>query len=147
MCQKTERANLPETKTHAEFSLAAGELLIHLYHAVDFTDEPETGKEPYRTGQQEEQEHHNQSVAEVEEGRGRILNLQLRGKIVTAVHEQIDGGEAGSEERSPPPMVVLGAQVEVAQQNRRLRAGDNEDQKHQKQKSEHVVHLARPQRV
>lgn len=66
---------------------------------------------------------------------------------MTAVDEQIDRRKARREEGSPPPVVVLGAQVKVAQQNRRLRAGDDQDQKHQKQKAKHVVHLAGPERV
>jgi hypothetical protein len=37
--------------------------------------------------------------------------------------------------------------MEVAKQNRGLRAGDDEDDKHQKQESKHVVHLAGPNRV
>lgn len=44
-------------------------------------------------------------------------------------------------------MIILGTQVEIAEQDGRLRAGDDEDQEHQEQKAEHVVHLVRPQRV
>jgi len=35
--------------------------------------------------------------------------------------------------------------VEIAQQNGRLRAGDDEDDKDEKQKSKHVVQLMRPE--
>lgn len=121
--------------------------LIHLDHAVDLADEPEASEETYRARQQEEQKHHNERVAKVQEGRGGVLDLQLRCKVVTAVDEEVNRREARREEGSPPPVVVLGAQVKVAQQNRRLRAGDDQDQKHQKQKAKHVVHLAGPERV
>lgn len=44
-------------------------------------------------------------------------------------------------------MVVLGTQMEVAQQNGRLGARDDENQKNDEEKAKHVVHLARPDRV
>uniref|UniRef100_A0A182NAT5 Tox-SGS domain-containing protein n=1 Tax=Anopheles dirus TaxID=7168 RepID=A0A182NAT5_9DIPT len=113
----------------------------------DLADEPKACEEAYRAGEQEEQKHHDERVAKVQEGRGGVLDLQLGGEVVAAVHKQVHRGEAGRQERSPPPVVIFGAQVEVAQQNRRLRAGDHEDQEHQKQKAKHVVHLARPERV
>lgn len=60
---------------------------------------------------------------------------------MAAVDEEVASGGARAEERSPPPVVIFGAQVEVAQQNRRLRAGDHQDHEHEKQETEHVVHL------
>ena len=44
-------------------------------------------------------------------------------------------------------MVILGAQMKVAQQDCRFRAGDNKDDKDQKEKSVHVVDLCRPNRA
>jgi hypothetical protein len=43
------------------------------------------------------------------------------------------------EHRSPPPSVVLGAEVEVAHDHRNLDTRDNEDEEHQAQEAEHVV--------
>lgn len=60
---------------------------------------------------------------------------------MTAVDEQVTGRGARAEEGAPPPVVVLGAQVEVAQQDRRLRTRDHQDHEDQEQKAEHVVHL------
>lgn len=39
---------------------------------------------------------------------------------MTAVDKQINGREAGCQERAPPPLIVLRAQVEVAQQHSSL---------------------------
>uniref|UniRef100_A0A182INA6 Tox-SGS domain-containing protein n=1 Tax=Anopheles atroparvus TaxID=41427 RepID=A0A182INA6_ANOAO len=114
---------------------------------TNFADEPETGEESYRPGEQEEQKHHNQGVAKVQEGGCGVLDLQLRGEVVATVHEQVDRSKAGRQERSPPPVVVFRAQMEVAQQDRRLGAGDHEDEEYQEEKTEHVVHLTRPERV
>lgn len=66
---------------------------------------------------------------------------------MTAVDEQVTGRGARAEEGAPPPVVVLGAQVEVAQQDRRLRTRDHQDHEDQEQEAEHIVHLARPQGV
>lgn len=38
----------------------------------------------------------------------------------------------------------LGAEMEVAEQNCSFRTGDDQDQKHEEQKAEHVVHLIGP---
>lgn len=75
------------------------------------------------------------------------MNLQLRREVVTAVDEEIDRSKAAREETSPPPVIILGTQMKVAKQDCRLRAGDDENQEHEKQESEHVVHLIGPQRV
>ena len=46
---------------------------------------------------------------------------------MSRIDEKVDGGEARRHERPPPPVVVLSGKVEVAQQNRRLRARDDQD--------------------
>lgn len=42
--------------------------LVHLQHAVDFIYKPEAGEEAYSTCKNEENEHHDQGVAKVEDG-------------------------------------------------------------------------------
>lgn len=118
--------------------------LIDLHDAVYLPDEPETGKEPDRARQQIEQEHHDEGVAEIQERRRRVLDLQLGEEVMATVEKEIDCGETGREIRAPPPMVVLGTQVEIAQQNRGFRASYHQNDEHQEQKAEHVVQLRRP---
>lgn len=60
---------------------------------------------------------------------------------MAAVYEEVPRRGAGAEEGAPPPVVVLRAQVEVAQQDGRLGARDHEDHEHEEQETEHVVHL------
>ena len=50
---------------------------------------------------------HDDGVAEVEQGGDDPGDLQLHHKVVDAVDEEVDGGEAGREEGTPPPVVVL----------------------------------------
>ena len=120
--------------------------LVHVQIAVDLSHEPEAGEEADRTGQQEEQENHDEGVAEVEDHR-REAGQRFGHEVVHAADEQVERGEAGREERSPPPIIILGAQVEIAEQYGGLRAGDDQDDEDEKQKTEHVVELITPDRV
>lgn len=43
---------------------------------------------------------------------------------MAAIDEQVSGRGTGAEEGPPPPVVVFGAEVEVAEQDSRLRARD-----------------------
>lgn len=89
-------------------------LLVHLHHTVDLPDEPEARGKADGAGQQKEQEHHDRRVSEVKERGRSVLDRQLSGEVVETVDKQIHGREAGREERAPPPVVVLRAQMEVA---------------------------------
>lgn len=65
------------------------------------------GEREALTGEDEEQEDHNEGVSKVEEGAGEILNIQLGHIIVNAVEEKVDRCETTGQEGSPPPVVVL----------------------------------------
>lgn len=67
---------------------------IDLDDAVDLGDKPEAGEEADGSCEQEEQEDHDEGVAEVEEGAGDTLDLQLRHVVVDAVEEEVDRREA-----------------------------------------------------
>ena len=59
------------------------------------------------TCKQEEDKHHNEGIAKVEESAGESLNLQLGHVVMYTVDEEIHGGEATGQERAPPPVIVL----------------------------------------
>lgn len=59
------------------------------------------------TCEEEEQEHHDDGVAKVEERRHEARDVQLGHKVVNAVYEQVERGEPRSEVTAPPPVVVL----------------------------------------
>lgn len=63
------------------------------------------------------------------------------------VDSQVEGCESTGEETPPPPVVVFCTEVEVAEEDGGLRAGDDQDDENQEQKSIHVVDLARPDAV
>lgn len=70
--------------------------LVHLNHTINLPDEPETREKSDTTRQQIKQKHHDERVAEVQESRGGIVDLQFRNEIMTAIQEEIDGGKTGS---------------------------------------------------
>lgn len=61
----------------------------------------------WQTCEKEEAEDNNEGVSKVKESRGWPLHLQLGEVEVDAVDEEVDSSKATSQERSPPPMVVL----------------------------------------
>jgi hypothetical protein len=46
---------------------------------------------------------------------------------VDTVHCEVESCEATREETSPPPMIILSTQVEIAEQDGCLRAGDDQN--------------------
>ena len=101
----------------------------------------------FLTGKEEEEEDHDGGVSKVEECGCGPLDLQLGHEVVYAVDEQVEGGEAGCQEGPPPPVVVLGAEVEVAEQDGRLGASDEQNDEDEEEEAVHVVDLRGPDRV
>jgi len=118
--------------------------LVHLDHAVDLAHEPKAGKESDASCKEEEADDHDAGVSEVEEGGSRPLDVQLGDKVVNAVDRQVKRRESWGQETAPPPMIILGTEVEIAEENGGLRTGYHQDQEHQKQETIHVVDLRRP---
>lgn len=100
--------------------------LVDLDHAVNLPHKPETGHETDQARQQKEQKDHDERVAKVQEGRRCVVDGQLCGKVMATIDEQIAGRWAGRQEWPPPPVIILRAQVEIAQQNGGLRARDDQ---------------------
>lgn len=63
---------------------------------------------------------------------------------VNRIKEEIESGRATAEISSPPPVVVLRTEVEVAEEDGCFSTRDHQDQEHDKQKPEHVVDLVCP---
>lgn len=75
------------------------------------------------------------------------MQVELSGKVMNGINKKVDGCEAARQKRTPPPSVVLRAQVKVAQEYGRLRARYYQNQVDDGQKAEHVVELVRPNAV
>eukprot|EP00983_Pelagomonas_calceolata_P083333 1156138-Pelagomonas_calceolata.AAC.23 len=84
---------------------------------------------------------HASTLTEVHEHWHCLGDVQLAIEVEGGVGKQVEGGRAGGEVRAPPPMVVLRAQLEVAEHDGDLRARDQQDDEHQRQEAKQVVEL------
>jgi len=66
---------------------------------------------------------------------------------MNAVDSKVEGGKAAGQEAPPPPVVVLRTEMKVAEQDRGLRTGDDENHEHEEQESIHVIDLTGPDTV
>jgi hypothetical protein len=64
--------------------------------------------------------------------------------VICAVGHHVPGCGPPREERSPPPLVVLGAQVQIAQDECNLSTGDEEDEEGEGEKAKEVVKAVLP---
>lgn len=91
------------------FSFKVVQESIDFDDAVDLRDEPKRGEKSNRASEEKENEGQQEGVSEVKYRRCRPLDGQLGNEVMNAVQEEIKGGKAGSKERAPPPVIVLGA--------------------------------------
>lgn len=91
-----------------------------------------------------EGEGHQEHIAEEDEAAGKMCDFQREEKVEYGVQEQEDSRAARGKERSPPPVVVLVAQLEVTEQDRNLSAGHHQNQEHARQDWEDVIKLVLP---
>lgn len=66
---------------------------------------------------------------------------------MNTIDSQIKGGEATCKETPPPPVIVLCTKMEVTEEDGSFRAGYDENQEHNKEKTIHVVNLTTPNAV
>mmetsp|Transcript_33195 Transcript_33195/g.81504 ORF Transcript_33195/g.81504 Transcript_33195/m.81504 type:complete len:464 (-) Transcript_33195:489-1880(-) len=70
--------------------------------------------------------------------------MRAREVVVCPVGKEIEGSRARREEGTPPPPVVLGAEVQVAHDHGALSARDDEDGEDKEEEAEHVVEAVLP---
>ena len=75
------------------------------------------------------------------QGRHKLVYIQLGVEVEDGVGEDVDCRSSGHEEGPPPPVVVLGAELEIDHDDADLRARDDEDDENEKEESEEIVEL------
>ena len=118
--------------------------LVNLDDSVDLSHKPEAGRESYGTCEQEEEGHHDGAVAEVEDCGHKARDVQLRDEVVDAVQEKVERSAAAHQVAAPSPVVVLCTEVEVAEEDSGLWAGDAQYHEHQELEAKHEVRLRWP---
>jgi len=121
-------------------------LSVDFDDAVNFSDKPITGKEPNRSCEQEETKDHDARVAKIQKGWGWVFYVEFGKEVMNAVDSEVKCSESAGK-APPPPVVVLRAEMEVAEQDCGLRARDDEDHEHEEQESVHVIDLTGPNAV
>mmetsp|Transcript_14657 Transcript_14657/g.38064 ORF Transcript_14657/g.38064 Transcript_14657/m.38064 type:complete len:217 (+) Transcript_14657:318-968(+) len=120
--------------------------LVHLDRGEDLPHEPVARVEADGARHHEEDERGDGHVPKEEQTRHELLDLELGRKVEDRVQEEVGCRRARREERAPPPVVVLRAQLEVAHDDGDLRARDHQDHEDEEEEAEHVVELVQPDR-
>ena len=79
------------------------------------------------TSHNEEKENHDEGVAKVEKVGESSSDGGLVDKVVDGEEKQVESCGARGEEGSPPPAIVLGAEVEVAEEDGCLGTDHHQD--------------------
>ena len=117
---------------------------VNLDNAIDFPYKQQAGQEPDGACHDKEEQHNDGCVAKEEEVAERSCDAGLVDEVVQGEQEEVQRCGARGEEGSPPPAVVLGAEVEVAEKDGRLCTHHHQHHKGQHDEPKHVVDLARP---
>lgn len=117
---------------------------VDLHRRVDQPREPEACIEPDRARDHEEGIRDDEHVPEVQGPRHGLCYFQLCEEVECRVEEEVEGRRARSQVRPPPPVVVLAAELEVAEDDRDLRTGHDEDEEDYEEEPEYVVELVEP---
>mmetsp|Transcript_15345 Transcript_15345/g.36232 ORF Transcript_15345/g.36232 Transcript_15345/m.36232 type:complete len:268 (-) Transcript_15345:1302-2105(-) len=116
--------------------------LVDLDRAVNEAVEEVASHERDKAAQHADSHHDDQGVPRKNDARkkaSQTREVHVPCVVVQRIHPEVDRHAAACEPAAPPPSVVLGAQLQVAQHHRHLRHRDNQDGKHQKQEPKHVV--------
>ena len=83
----------------------------------------------------------------VEERRCETDHVKLCVEVDGRVAEQVAARRARVEEGAPPPVIILVAELEVAEDNRDLGTREQQDEDHQREEAEDVVKALQPDRA
>lgn len=96
------------------------------------------------TGEDKHQEADQCTIPQIQHPAHQPAQMQLRGPVRDRMQEDVERAGAGGQERAPVPVVVLGAEQEVDEEDcDRGGRGDHEAVA-EEEEAEHVVHLAEP---
>jgi len=92
---------------------------VNLDGSIDFVNEYETRCETNRSRHDRKGVTREKEVAEVDK-RGQKINdlVSSRKVVVRAIQKEIDSCCSSTPQRAPPPVVILGAQVQIAQNHK-----------------------------
>ncbi len=119
-------------------------VLLDLDGGVDLAHKEVARVEPDGAGEEEELQGHDERVAKVDHRRNKLGDLELREEVEHAVEEHVQRRGSRGQERAPPPVVVLAAQLEVAHDHGDLGTGHEQNDKHNEEEAKQIVELVQP---
>lgn len=96
------------------------------------------------TSEDKEEQRNQGTIPNVEHRSCKPAELNLGDQVEQTVQEDITSTHTSSHERSPLPVIVLGAKQEVGQQNSRSSADHNHEAIAKEEETKHVVNPAEP---
>jgi len=118
--------------------------LFRLNWAVDFLDEEIAGIKSDWSSQSEKAKGHDDGASKIEEDGDKFVDLEFGEEVEDGIEEHIECWRSRSQERSPPPIIIFTAQLEVAHDNRDLGAGQNQNDKDDRKEAKNVIKLVQP---
>jgi len=134
-----------QSKNEGHFELGDFSL-IKMNGTINLLDKEEASIEAYRSSQDEETHHHDDRVTKIEQDGRKLRDLKLREEVEDRIEEHVESGCARSQISSPPPMIILAAELEITHDNGDFCAGQNQDHENNRKESENIVELVQPDR-
>ena len=76
--------------------------------------------------------------------RNKPRRMELESVPMKTVSEHVESTWSRREHGAPPPAIILTAQLEIAQDDTDLGAGDTKNEEHQNQETVHIVKWIQP---
>ncbi len=107
--------------------------------------EPIAGVKTDCSSQQKQGKRNDKHVPIVQQQGHKTMHFHFGQMIPNRVQHSVTCTCTGMQERSPPPTVILAAQLEIAQENGDLSTSEHQQNHDQKQEAKDIVHLMQPQ--
>jgi len=111
---------------------------------INGPDKDIAGNKSNGAGQKKEGERDQEHIAEKHEATDNFDDFQFGEEIQNGVEKQVHSTTPRCEEGTPPPMVVLAAQLKVHHHDGDLSACYDQNYEHDKQKPKQIVKLIQP---
>ena len=117
---------------------------IYLNTSKESIYEEEGSKESYASGQQGEDHRQNEQIPHALDHHKDVVKVERHHQIVDRERQSVHSRRGGRQEAHPPPVIVLGAEQRVGQNDADLAGGDQQDQQDREEEPEEVVPIAHP---
>jgi hypothetical protein len=119
--------------------------LVHLDSPIDGFCEPETREESHGTTEKSEANGNHAHVGQVDNDWQEANQIQSARQEPQTVQEQVDTGHGAVPEGLPPPTMIFGTKLQIAQDDTDLGTSGSQNTQDSQQESHDVIDLVQPQ--